>query len=189
MGDAALSRKPEDPPLSEADRELFRQAVGPVRPVRSDRVGQRPPPPAPRPRAREQDDRAVLDALLSDAGSPEDLETGEELLYARPGLQRSVMRKLRRGQYAVTAECDLHGHTVPEARQALARFLRDATVRGHRCVRIVHGKGHRSRQRMPVLKRKVGGWLRQRDEVLAYASARPGDGGTGALYVLLRRAR
>lgn len=185
-----MSRDPDDHPISEADRRLFRQAVGPVRPVHCDRapIFHRRPPP--RPRSRERDVREVETALAEAPLPPaEEWETGEELLYARPGLQRAVLRKLRRGHYAVTAEYDLHGHRVPEARRALARFLREAVLRGHRCVRIIHGKGHGSRQKVPVLKQHIGGWLRQRDEVLAYASARPADGGTGALYVLLRARR
>ena len=182
-----MARDRQEETISDEDRALFREAVGPVRPIRSDRIGHRPPPPAPRPRFRERDEAEVLEALDSGDWHLEDVETGEELLYARPGLQRSVLRKLRRGQYAITAEYDLHGHTVPEARQALARFLQQAVQRGHRCVRIIHGKGHGSRQRLPVLKSRIGGWLRQRQEVLAYVSARPADGGTGALYLLLRR--
>jgi DNA-nicking Smr family endonuclease len=107
--------------------------------------------------------------------------------YARPGLQRTVMRRLRRGDYRIGAELDLHGMTADAARGELARFLREAIGRELRCVRIIHGKGLGSEGRGPVLKPRVARWLRQRDDVLAYCSARPADGGTGALYVLLRR--
>ena len=105
----------------------------------------------------------------------------------RGGLQQRVLRKLRRGQFAIEAELDLHGYIVPEAREALAVFLRDAQLTGKRCVRIIHGKGLGAEGRLPVLKIKVNSWLRQKDQVLAFCSTRPQDGGTGAVYVLLKK--
>lgn len=175
--------------LSEEEREAFREAVQDAEPLQNDRV----PPFRQRPRAiplqRQADDASVLRDLLSDPLDPTDLETGDELLFARPGLQHTVLRKLRRGHYSVGGELDLHGLTSAEARVALVEFLADCHSRGVRCVRIIHGKGKGSFNREPVLKGKVAHWLRQRDDVLAYASARPVDGGTGAVYVLLRRPR
>ncbi|HSH29285.1 MAG TPA: Smr/MutS family protein [Thiohalobacter sp.] len=181
-------RRPR-PPVSEADRSLFRDSVGPVRPLRRDRVELRPPRPAPRPHFREQDDLAVLRDLLSDEYDPAEIETGEELIFARPGLPHRLLKKLRRGRFAVAAECDLHGLRVPEARAALVAFLTRCRRQEQTCVRIIHGKGHGSLQRIPVLKHKVARWLQQRDEVLAFCSARPADGGTGAVYVLLKALR
>ena len=116
---------------------------------------------------------------------PEDMETGEELTFRRTFVRPGILRRLRRGHYPCTDELDLHGLTVPEARRALGEFLAEALRGGHRCVRIIHGKGLRSGHRGPVLKSRVGRWLMRRDEVLAYSSARPVDGGTGAVYVLL----
>jgi DNA-nicking Smr family endonuclease len=127
--------------------------------------------------------------MLSDSLDPAEVETGEELLFARPGLQHGVLRKLRRGQYSHGAELDLHGMTVVIARQALALFLSECQHDGIRNVRIIHGKGNGSLRQQPILKSKVNHWLRQRNEVLAFCSARPIDGGTGALYVLLRSRR
>ena len=98
-----------------------------------------------------------------------------------------MLRKLRRGQFQIGPALDLHGMTVATAREALTRFLHAARREGRSCVRIIHGKGNGSRHRGPVLKLKINHWLRQRDEVLAFCSARPVDGGTGAIYVLLRR--
>jgi len=118
-----------------------------------------------------------------------DLETGEELLFSRTGLQNRVLRRLRRGEYAIEAELDLHGLTRLEARQALSEFLHDCRARGCRCVRIIHGKGRGSQGKRPVLKQYVDHWLRQVDAVLAYCSAIPAHGGTGAIYVLLKRGR
>jgi DNA-nicking Smr family endonuclease len=171
----------------EDDIQLFRRSVGEVRPVRHDRVHAPRAHVSPHPRFREMDDQAVLRDLLSDHFDSVDFETGEELIYVRPGLQHRTIRKLRRGSIVVDAELDLHGMTVAVARQAVAEFLHQCRRRRTQCARIIHGKGHGSRHRSPVLKTKVGGWLRQRDEVLAYCSARSYDGGTGAIYVLLKR--
>lgn len=169
------------------DSDLFQRSIGPVRPVQHDRVDLPVPRPPARARYRERDEQAVLKDMLSDYFEPGDYETGEELGFARPGLQHRTLKRLRRGQHAVQAECDLHGLTVVEARQTLSAFLHECQAQGLGCVRIIHGKGHGSHQRIPILKSKIGGWLRQRDEVLAFCSARPADGGTGAVYVLLKK--
>lgn len=168
--------------------ELFRQAVQDVRRLEAE-PRQRPsrPKPSPRPRQRELDEAAVLDELLSDPLHPEELETGEELLFVRSGLQHKLVKKLRRGELAIEAELDLHGLFRVEAREAVVRFLNECRQNRVRCVRIIHGKGHGSEQKRPVLKQYVNHWLQQRDEVLAFCSARPVDGGTGAIYVLLKR--
>ena len=179
--------KPAAPELPEDDRALFQSSVGPVRPVTHDRIEPDLPRPPARAKFRERDEQEVLRDLLSDGFDPGDYETGEELVFARRGLQHRTLKRLRRGQLAIQAECDLHGCTVVEAREVLSGFLHDCLARGFSCVRIIHGKGHGSHQRLPVLKGKVGGWLRQRDEVLAFCSARPVDGGTGAVYVLLKK--
>ena len=174
--------------LDPQDRALFRQAVGPVRRLRCDRVEPIAARPAPRPRFTEADERQALADALSDYFEPAELDTGEELYYRREGVQQAVLRKLRRGQFQVGAVLDLHGMTVTLMREELTAFLRRARRDGWGCVRIIHGQGNGSRHRGPVLKQKINHWLRQRDEVLAFCSARPMDGGTGAIYVLLRRA-
>lgn len=172
---------------SEEDIRLFRSSIGEVKPVENDRVPPVQRPLSPRPHFRELDEAEVLHDLLSDQFEPYELETGEELIYIRSGLQQRTIRKLRRGQFVVGAELDLHGMTVPIARQAVAEFLYECQRRRIQCARIIHGKGRGSRHRGPVLKQKLGGWLRQRNEILAYCSARSCDGGTGAAYVLLKR--
>ncbi|MBS63056.1 Smr/MutS family protein [Salinisphaera sp.] len=181
------ARTNRDSQISDDDSALFRDAVGPVTEVAK---GQRRRPwrhmPSARPAMREADEQAVIGELL-DFSPGDDIETGDDLFHRREGVQLSVMRKLRRGQYRCQAEIDLHGMIVDVARHCLAVFLREALDRDYRCVRVVHGKGLRSGNRGPVLKVKVAHWLRQRDEVLAYCSARENDGGTGAVYVLLRR--
>ena len=169
------------------DSVSFPDAVGGVRPLKQDRIAPPRKKRKPVPEQTLRDQREVIASLLSDDYEPADVETGEELLYSRPGLQHSVMRKLRRGQYAIEAQLDLHGNTVPEARERVSTFLRDMQAQGKRCVRIIHGKGKSSEGKLPVLKGKVNAWLQQWDQVLAFCSARPNDGGTGAIYVLLRR--
>lgn len=176
--------------MSDNDQENkpgFRKSIGRVRQLPQTRVAPYRARRKPVPEQSRRDAREVVDNLLSDDYEPADIETGEELLFARPGLQRSVLRKLRRGQYAMEAELDLHGCTVPQAREKLLQFIRDVRGLNKRCVRVIHGKGKRSDGKLPVLKGKVNGWLRQRDEVLAFCSATHRDGGAGALYVLFRR--
>lgn len=177
----------DDASVSDDDAALFRGTVGPVHDIRDTRRAPQRALPSTRPRMREADEAAVMAELLDDTPPDPDIETGDDLVYCRPGIQRSVIRRLRRGHYRCQAEIDLHGMVVDVARRCLGQFLYESLERGDRCVRIVHGKGLRSGNRGPILKIKVAGWLRQRDQVLAYSSARPVDGGTGALYVLLKK--
>jgi len=178
---------PSDRHLTDDDIALFREAVGPVTRIRHERVHTRAGQPRPLPRQTLADHEQVLRDSVS--GYPEfvETETGEELLFARPGLQHRLLRKLRRGQFSIGAELDLHGMNVARAREALAEFLRECRLRNVRGVRIIHGKGRGSRGGRPVLKNQVDRWLRMRDEVVAFCSARPVDGGTGAVYVLLKK--
>lgn len=178
-----MSRKP--PPAE--DIALFRAHVGNVRRLERLRAEPRLRRPAPVPRQTMADERQVMEDMFSDEYHPCAHETGEELYFARPGLQHKLLRKLRRGQYRVGAELDLHGMTVQVARQALVEFLQHCRECDRRCVRIIHGKGNGSRNRGPVIKTMVNRWLRQRDEILAFCSTPPHDGGTGAVYVLLKR--
>lgn len=169
------------------DDSLFHKAAKGARKLKQDRVAPHKPRRKPVPQQRRQDDEDVLHSLLSDEFDPAEVETGEELLYTRPGIQQRVLRKFRRGQYAIEAELDLHGRVVAEARELVSVFLRQAQASGKRVVRIIHGKGLSSEGKLPILKGKVNSWLRQKDAVLAFCSARQNDGGTGAVYVLLKR--
>lgn len=169
------------------DLELFRQTVGPIKPIEHDRIEPHQGSAQPLPRSTEADEKQVLNDMLSDYFEPAELDTGEELYHCRPGIQRGVLRKLRRGGFRVSAVLDLHGMNVAAARQALVAFLHSARREHMTCVNIIHGKGKRSSNKGPVIKNKVNSWLRQRDEVMAFCSARPIDGGTGAIYVLLKR--
>lgn len=175
------------PDIDEEERRLFREAVQEVRPVSTDRRAPDGPRPSPHPAQRDADEAEVLKALHSGELDDAQEDLAEELFHARPGIQRRVLRRLRRGQYAMQAELDLHGMTRVEAARALTGFLADCRRRGLTGVRIIHGKGRRSANEGPVLKPAVAGWLRRRAEVMAFCSARPVDGGSGAVYVLLAR--
>ena len=145
------------------------------------------PATPPEPRQREQDEQAALHETLHAPVSLEDrLETGEEAAFIRPGLPRRVLTDLRRGRWVRQAELDLHGLNRDEARSALVAFLNNCLLRGHRCVRIIHGKGLGSPGRQSILKQLSRGWLAQRDEILAFCQASPHHGGGGALMVLIR---
>lgn len=128
--------------------------------------------------------QSILSESLS-APNFNEIDTGDTLSWHQPGIQKSVIKKLRRGQYSVKDELDLHGLNQNQAKQAVSGFLNAARLHDHSCVRIIHGKGNRSAQG-PVLKRAIGGWLVKRKDVIAFASAPSHDGGTGAIYVLLR---
>jgi DNA-nicking Smr family endonuclease len=170
--------------ISDDDEKAFQEAMRGVRRLESDARPLDRPGPAPVARFRREDERAVLEESL--AGDPEHASgTGQDLSYRSARVGVPVFRKLRRGGFTVRQEIDLHGLTSIEARQALDEFLKESVDARWHCVKVIHGKGRGSGHRGPVLKRKLGKWLQTRDEVLAYCSARPVDGGTGAVYVLL----
>jgi DNA-nicking Smr family endonuclease len=173
--------------VSDDDMALFREAVGVVRIVNNDRVEDSKRAPPPRVRRAEQDNRSVMDSLLEDLSESDLLETGEHLSYTQPGVQRSVLRKLKSGKYSLQSEIDLHGLTVNEARLELSDFLKAAQERRHLCIRVIHGKGRKTVTKSPRLKPAVNQWLQRNKMVLAFCSARINDGGTGAVYVLLKR--
>ncbi|OZA22054.1 MAG: DNA mismatch repair protein MutS [Hydrogenophilales bacterium 17-64-11] len=167
---------------------LFRRAVADAVPLPPSNRAEIPRPrPKPVAHQRRADERQVLIDALADPWDWEDaLVTGDELLFVRPGVPAAALRKLRRGGWVIKGELDLHGHTGDEARLALAAFLNRCMREDRRCVRIIHGKGHGSKNRLPVLKNKVRHWLTQREDVLAFCQARTVDGGAGAVVVLLK---
>ncbi|MBA4218596.1 MAG: DNA mismatch repair protein MutS [Methylibium sp.] len=173
--------------LAEQERRVFELSVGPVTPLRRvDRVLHAVEPPEPEPRQREADERAVLLQALSDEIDIDSLlETDETLSFRRDGIGIEVIRKLRRGHWSLQAQLDLHGLRRDAAREAVGSFIHESARRGLRCVRIIHGKGHGSPGKEPVLKSRVRRWLVQKNEVLAFVQARASDGGAGALIVLL----
>ncbi len=176
--------------LEQRERDIFSLTVGLVVPLRKAAgamVGTAKPSAIPRQRLA--DEAAVMVEALSDDFDVESLlETDDALSFRRRGIGPEVVRKLRRGVWAIQAQLDLHGLRRDEAREALGAFLRDAGRSGCRCVRVVHGKGHGSPGREPVLKGKVKSWLVQKNEVIAFTQARAAQGGAGALVVLLASA-
>lgn len=171
--------------MKSEDIKLFRSSVGTVQRIKHGKAASHTRKPAPVPLQSRREHLSVLNEMAQGIG-PAILETGEELRYRRPGIQNRVFQKLRRGEYCIEAELDLHGHIVTEARKSLARFLSDASKRRLRCVRVIHGKGLGSREGKPVIKQHLNTWLRHREEVLAFCSALPRDGGGGAVYLLLK---
>jgi len=174
------------PKPDEHDSALFREATRDVKPLRHDaRVTGKAPGPRARARFARAERRQGLEEIPDGSPHEPELAAGDASLFARPGVPASSLRKLRRGQYRVQAELDLHGLTVAEAQLQLREFLIASLQRNARCLRIVHGKGLRSGSKGPVLRQLVNSALRRTAPVLAFASARPVDGGTGAVYVLL----
>ena len=170
-----------------SDTILFKEAVKNARPLNTDVPFTEKTYPKPIAKQFIRDEKQALKDSLSDDYYPaHELESGEELIYLRSGQSPSILSKLRRGFWVVQAQIDLHGLISDEAREYVAEFLSSCKKKNIRCVRIVHGKGLGSRNREPVLKHKLRNWLIQKDEVIAYAQAKPEDGGSGAVIVLLK---
>ena len=179
------------------DAEIFRAAVRDVIPLQQSPVSAALGKVGARARVRKaaasapdnlDETMPLIEALPNEeAAAAADAVTGDGVLsFQRAGVRIQSMRRLRRGLYPVEDELDLHGFNQAEARRRLADFLARSRDGGCRCVRIVHGKGYRSGARGPVLKTAVNLWLRRHADVMAFVSARAIDGGTGAVYVLLR---
>lgn len=166
---------------------LFQQVVQGVKPIKNDRVDLYSNPDNIRPfKDKQQYDETHCQTRISDQ-----LETltvaGEEFIFfARPGLQQKTQKQLRQGKISIDDHLDLHGLSIEEARQTLLEFIDFAQKQQIRCIRLVHGKGYRSDTDKPVLKNKVNNWLRQHPGILAFSSTQPRDGGTGAVYILIK---
>jgi DNA-nicking Smr family endonuclease len=175
---------------AQLEADLFRRSIGTVAPLAPpDKIVPSVPRPEPLARQHLADEQAALRESLSDDFDVETLlDTDDQLSYTRAGIGSDVVRKLRKGHWAIQDQLDLHGMRTDEAREALGEFLRKMGRRGLRCVRIIHGKGLGSVNKEPVLKHKVRNWLVQKDEVLAFCQAKAADGGSGALVVLLKTA-
>ena len=172
----------------QADQDIVAQAFADVVPLKPHgRHVATAPAPVPVARQHEADEAAALLETLSDEIDIELLlDSDDKLGYRRPGIGSGVLRRLRQGEWSIKRQIDLHGLRVDQARAALGEFLAQAQRNEHRCVRIIHGKGLGSPNRQPVLKGKVHRWLIQYPDVLAFCEARPNDGGSGAVVVLLQ---
>jgi DNA-nicking Smr family endonuclease len=195
MAKQRSTNHPGGAPTSE-DALAFRAAVRDVKPLEQ--------APSPNglakvgPRARRRKPSAMADDIdvamplvdpmpvVEGSGERSAVSGADVLAFHRAGVRPQVVRQLRRGLFPIEDELDLHGLTQSVARDYLAQFLTQNRDAGRRCVRIIHGKGYRSGARGPILKIAVDLWLRRHMNVIAFTSARPIDGGTGAVYVLLR---
>lgn len=175
----------------DAEDNLFIRAAGTVKPLPDKRTALlKKERKIPTTLQYQRDEKAVLKEALSDEFDVSTLlETDEHLSFRRPGIGTDVTHKLRRGDWSIQRQLDLHGMRRDDAREALGHFIRQAHKHGIRCVRVVHGKGLGSPGKAPVLKNRVHSWLVQKNEVLAFVQAKPADGGGGALVVLLMASR
>ena len=172
---------------AEADKNLFVRAIGKVAPLPVHNKANLPRTPREPVATQLQKDEAkvIQDSLSDEFDVSTLLDTDDALSFRRPGVGTEVTRKLRKGEWAIQREIDLHGLLSDEARLALTTFIREAHKHGIRCIRVVHGKGLGSPGKTPVLKSKVHSWLVQKNQVMAFVQAKPAEGGAGALVVLL----
>lgn len=189
----SIKKSKQEDKISEQDQQFFRDEVADVHPlVSKERIETVKKRPSPHPLQSQHPaglEKQTGMATMSDPVNLGETEVGDVLFFARSGIQRKVQRKLRRGEFPIEDELDLHGYTVVEAKAAIHEFFYECKKQHKRYIRIIHGKGYRSEQKIPVLKTHVAYWLPQHHDVMAFSSARPADGGTGALYVLLKVVR
>jgi DNA-nicking Smr family endonuclease len=180
--------RPVVAPADADDAALFREAIGEVRVIEAAPApAPRAPPPAPRARQRERDEAEALQEAQAVSLFALMIAGDQVLEHRRDDVGEQVLRRLARGEFAVEAEIDLHGHDLLGAEAALRAFLHAARREGRRCVRVIHGRGSRSPDGQAVLKALTDRMLAQRGDILAYASAPPAMGGTGAVLALIAR--
>lgn len=173
--------------ISKEDSTLFRQSIGIVKKMKSDNLHfMEKKKPKPYPKTQELKEIKKLEDGARSHAEVEKLLQEDSMGYSALGIQKNVLKKLRKGHFGLDASIDLHGLTREEANKQLSRFLHFSIEEGYRCVHIIHGKGYRSPDNHPVLKNDINIWLRQYKEVLAFCSTPPKDGGTGAVFVLLK---
>lgn len=181
----------EEAPPPRDDTSIFRDEMAGVRPLHLDPIAPRTREVSVKPPPTDHDVVVgELEKLVSGQGDFDIVWSDEHIEGIASGIDRRMLKKLRKGEFSRRAHLDLHGKTRKEARPMVQEFLTDSRRRGHRCVLIVHGRGLNSKDRVPVLKDSLRIWLTRSGiskSVLAFCSARPVDGGLGAVYVLLRR--
>lgn len=172
------------------DFACFREEIKGVKPLLNDRIDLYAHPDNIQPyQDKNQYDELEIPTPLSDQQESQEVAGEEFIFFARPGLQFKAQKKLRQGKVSIDDHLDLHGLTIEEARETLLEFIDFAENQQVRCILLVHGKGYRAQTQKPVLKNKVNSWLRQHPGVLAFSSAQPKDGGTGAVYIILKVKR
>lgn len=176
------------------EEDIFREAMSGVSPMTHDKAYHEAEKPKLKSRQANSEIKSFEEEMLvhdslSDELEIEDVDSEEVLSFCESGIQKTVFKKLRTGSYRISDELDLHGSTLKQAKQILLYYLQEAVQFEGCCVRIIHGKGHRSGNNKPVLKTHVNHWLSEHERVLAFHSAKAKDGGTGAVYVLLKTHR
>lgn len=170
-----------------SDFVRFQDAIKGVKPIHNDRVDLYAHPENIRPyRDKNHYDDDITDAHLSDEWQSNEVSGEDFIFFSRPGLQLKTQKQLKQGKVSIDDHLDLHGLTINEARETLLEFINYAQKQQIRCIRLVHGKGYRSDAQKPALKNKLNSWLRQHPDILAFSSAQPKDGGTGALYIIIK---
>ena len=174
--------------ISSEDRELFRNAVKNSIPIKKNnlRVNFKSKPKARANQTRKDEEEVLIETLQGGIENQEK-STSQFVEFHRSGLSKKIIRKLQKGSYSIQAELDLHGMTVNDANEELKTFINSCVLHNYTCVRVIHGKGLGSGDRGPVLKYEVTRLLKKWKQVVAFVSARQVDGGTGAVYVLLKR--
>jgi DNA-nicking Smr family endonuclease len=169
------------------EESLFLAEMTGVTPLRSDNKAKIQKKPNKTPRLADDNDYSyAIDDVFSTAEISEDCP--DILSFSRSGLQRNVLKKLRQGKNPIEHALDLHGLTVEQARKELLEFIGECEAAKVRYAIIVHGKGYRSKDK-PVIKPMVNRWLRAAENVLAFHSAQAKDGGSGAVYILLKKSQ
>ena len=170
------------------DQNFFEDAMQGVKPLADDKAYHEADKPTAKILQHEADfEELFIHDPLSDELEVDDVEMEGVLSFCREGIQNTVFKKLRSGNYRISDELDLHGSNIKQAKMILVYYLQEAVQFESCCIRIVHGKGNRSGEKKPVLKTQVNHWLSEHERVLAFHSCKPKDGGTGAVYVLLKR--
>lgn len=167
-------------------KNSFDNLIGSVRKMPQDRVTPYRPKVKPVPTQRLVDDENVMRELLAADDESTSLESGDELTYLKSGYPPKLLKRLRRGEFSIQDELDLHGYFAQEAKPAVHAFINEAAASDVSAIRIIHGKGLHSKHKKPVLKNLILGWLRKNQYVIAVCSTPANDGSTGAIYVLLK---
>lgn len=189
----SIKKPKQNNKICDEEQRFFRDEVADVRRLKSDkRVETVKNKPSPKPRHNQDYSDSEESTLMNTMSDPVDLRDAaidDILFFARSGIQQKQLKKLRRGELPIEYELDLHGYNVVEAKTAIYEFLDECKKQHIRYVHIIHGKGYRSEGKIPVLKTHVAYWLPQHSDVLAFSSAQAKDGGTGAIYVILKSTK
>ena len=180
-----------EPPMQDDDFSLFQAELRGVKPIKHDRAD------TGKPKADRKQFNTLRQAATISQGETKvdglsdqfviDVGAEDPLYWASNGVQDGQMRKLKLGQIPFDGSLDLHGMSVEKARDTLWEFLAEATKLEIRCVRVTHGKAVRMDGRKPMIKSHVNTWLRQHPQVLGFSSCLAKHGGTGAVYIILKR--